>query len=105
MALSPWSGSAACRFNCGANATARGAGPAPRTAARWADTCPLGADGCPAGELLSAWQTGTAADDELTSMAVDACGNVLVGGYARGALLPGQPNAGGEDMFLMKARL
>ena len=55
-----------------------------------------------AGALLGVWQRGTASDDELTSMAVDGCGNVFVGGYSRGALLPGYTNAGGQDMFIMK---
>jgi hypothetical protein len=55
-----------------------------------------------AGALLGVWQRGTASDDELTSMAVDGCDNVFVGGYTRGALVAGHPPAGGEDMFIMK---
>ena len=58
-----------------------------------------------AGEVLSVWQAGTAADDEPTSLVVDPCGNVLVGGYTGGAFVPGQPNVGGEDMFFMRAKL
>jgi formylglycine-generating enzyme required for sulfatase activity len=59
----------------------------------------------PSGQLVSVWQTGTSADDEATSLAVDHCGDVLVGGYTRGALIPGHPSAGGEDMFVVKADL
>jgi len=59
----------------------------------------------PTGELRSVWQTGTADDDEATALAVDPCGNVLVGGYTRGALVSGQPSAGGEDMFIVRADL
>jgi len=58
-----------------------------------------------AGEVLSVWQGGTAADDEATSLVVDPCGNVLVGGYTGGAFVPGQPNVGGEDMFILRAKL
>ncbi|HVU51101.1 MAG TPA: SBBP repeat-containing protein, partial [Polyangia bacterium] len=57
------------------------------------------------GDLLSAWQVGTSADDEVTSLVVDPCGNVLVGGYTGGAFVPGQANVGGEDMFILRAKL
>jgi hypothetical protein len=58
----------------------------------------------PAGELLGVWQRGTSDDDELTSLAVDSCGRVFVGGYTRGALVAGQPSLGGEDMFVLDVR-
>jgi hypothetical protein len=59
----------------------------------------------PAGALVSVWQRGTPDDDELTSVAVDSCGRVFVGGYTRGALVNGQANLGGEDMFILDAAL
>ena len=59
----------------------------------------------PAGALVSVWQRGTSDDDELTSLAVDSCGRVFVGGYTRGALVNGQANLGGEDMFILNAAL
>jgi hypothetical protein len=59
----------------------------------------------PAGALLSAWQTGTSADDQATSLAVDRCGNAFVGGYTRGAIVPGRSSLGGEDMFVLEAKL
>jgi hypothetical protein len=59
----------------------------------------------PTGALLSVWQRGTSEDDELTSLTVDSCGRVFVGGYTRGALVAGQPNLGGEDMFVLNAAL
>ena len=59
----------------------------------------------PAGALVSVWQRGTSDDDELTSLAVDSCGRAFVGGYTRGALVNGQANLGGEDMFILNAAL
>ena len=59
----------------------------------------------PAGALVSVWQRGTSDDDELTSLAVDSCGRSFVGGYTRGALVNGQANLGGEDMFILNAAL
>jgi Beta-propeller repeat len=55
----------------------------------------------PTGTLLSVWQRGTSEDDELTSLAVDSCGRLFVGGYTRGALVAGQPSSGGQDMFVL----
>ncbi|HVZ75203.1 MAG TPA: hypothetical protein VHJ20_22640 [Polyangia bacterium] len=57
------------------------------------------------GTLLSTWQTGTTADDEATSLAIDACGDVLVGGATSGTIVPGATSAGGEDMFILRAKL
>jgi hypothetical protein len=57
------------------------------------------------GALRSVWQTGTSSDDLLTTMAADRCGRVFVGGTTRGALVPGTVNAGGQDMFLLRAPL
>jgi len=60
----------------------------------------------PDGTLLSSWQKGTADDDIVTSMAVDHCGNVLVGGHSKGAVADSsKPSAGGYDMFLLRAAL
>jgi hypothetical protein len=51
------------------------------------------------------WGCGRWRYDELTSLAVDSCGRVFVGGYTRGALVNGQANLGGEDMFILDAAL
>jgi formylglycine-generating enzyme required for sulfatase activity/outer membrane protein assembly factor BamB len=59
----------------------------------------------PSGQLLAMWEAGTPADDEATSLAVDRCGHVLVGGHTRGMLQLSQPNAGGEDMIIVRADL
>lgn len=54
------------------------------------------------GDLVSAWQRGTSVDDLVTSMAADHCGNFFVGGFTGGALVAGEVNAGGEDMFVLR---
>ncbi|MFL5306752.1 MAG: SBBP repeat-containing protein, partial [Polyangia bacterium] len=59
----------------------------------------------PSGGVLSNWQRGGAGDDLAAGIAVDACGGVYVGGFTTGTLVAGQPNAGGRDMFLLKAAL
>ncbi|HEY7376813.1 MAG TPA: hypothetical protein VIF57_31940 [Polyangia bacterium] len=59
----------------------------------------------PSGGVQSYWQRGSAGDDMAASIAVDACGRVLVGGFTTGALVAGQPNAGRRDMFVVKADL
>jgi hypothetical protein len=59
----------------------------------------------PRGVLLTTWQGGSAADDLATTMAVDHCGHVLVGGYSQGAVAADAPApAGGDDMFVVRAR-
>lgn len=56
------------------------------------------------GALLATWQGGSAADDLVTTMAVDRCGHVLIGGYGQGAVAAGGPApAGGDDMFVVRA--
>jgi beta-propeller repeat-containing protein len=57
------------------------------------------------GELLASWVAGTVADDQATALAVTPCGEVLLGGYTRGSVVAGQPNAGGEDMFIVLVNL
>jgi hypothetical protein len=59
----------------------------------------------PSGGVISYGQRGSAGDDFPNAIAVDTCGRVLVGGFTTGALLPGQPGAGGRDMFIVKADL
>jgi streptogramin lyase len=59
----------------------------------------------PSGGVHSYWQRGSAGDDFPAGIAVDACGRVFVGGFTTGALVAGQPNAGGRDMFVVKADL
>jgi hypothetical protein len=59
----------------------------------------------PRGALLATWQGGSAADDLVTTMAVDHCGHVLVGGFSQGAVAADGPAlAGGDDMFVVRAR-
>jgi outer membrane protein assembly factor BamB len=58
----------------------------------------------PVGNLLASWQSGTSADDLATTMAVDHCGHVLIGGYSQGAMASDGPApAGGDDMFVVRA--
>jgi len=57
------------------------------------------------GALLASWQKGSAAYDSATSMVVDYCGRVLVGGYSRGSLVDGGPSPSGDDMFVLRAAL
>jgi len=59
----------------------------------------------PSGGILSSWERGSAGDDMPAGIAVDACGRVIVGGFTTGALIAGQPSAGGRDMFIVKADL
>ena len=59
----------------------------------------------PSGAVLGVWQRGTLGDDVIAGIAVDACGRVFVGGYTTDVLVPGQANAGGRDMFLMRVDL
>ena len=60
----------------------------------------------PSGKLLSAWEKGTAEDEIVTSMTVDACGKAYVGGYTKGALVDStKSTAGGFDMFVLRAAL
>jgi hypothetical protein len=59
----------------------------------------------PGGTQLAAWQRGTPAFDQITSMAVDRCGRVFVGRSTGGAIVPGAASAGRDDMFVMKADL
>ena len=42
----------------------------------------------PSGEQLGAWQRGTPTYDQITSMAVDRCGRVFVGGFTGGPSSP-----------------
>ena len=53
-----------------------------------------------AGRVSSLVQKGTAVRDVATSVAVDGCGAVFVGGFTEGALAG--PNAGGRDAFVLR---
>jgi len=71
---------------------------------------PLGADDVfamkfdPNGNLLASWQSGTPAEDFVTTMAVDHCGHLLIGGFSQGAMVSDGPApAGGDDMFVVRA--
>jgi hypothetical protein len=58
----------------------------------------------PRGDLLASWQSGTDADDMATTMAVDHCGHLLIGGFSQGAMVSDGPApAGGDDMFVVRA--
>jgi hypothetical protein len=57
------------------------------------------------GALLSSWQKGTTEHDIVTSMSVDQCGRVLVGGYSKGPLVQGSRDPVGNDMFILQAAL
>lgn len=58
----------------------------------------------PNGNPLGSWQAGTQGYDFPTAMAVDHCGNLLIGGFTRGALASDGPApAGNDDMFVVRA--
>jgi hypothetical protein len=58
----------------------------------------------PRGALLARWQSGTAANDVATTMAVDHCGHLLIGGFSQGAMVSDGPApAGGDDVFVVRA--
>jgi hypothetical protein len=54
------------------------------------------------GRVLASWQVGSAGSEWLTDMVVDAQGHVLLLGETDGSLVPGQPNAGAADLFMLK---
>ena len=53
------------------------------------------------GTLAGAWQRGTEVDEEVHGVAMDRCGRVFVAGATRGALAG--PNAGGKDLYVVRA--
>jgi outer membrane protein assembly factor BamB len=57
------------------------------------------------GALVSAWQKGSPVYESVTSMVVDPCGRVLVGGYSTGVLVDGGRAPAGDDMFILGAAL
>jgi hypothetical protein len=54
------------------------------------------------GRVLASWQYGSGDADWLTDMKLDADGHVLLLGETLGSLVPGQPNAGGSDLFMLR---
>ncbi|WP_044249401.1 hypothetical protein [Chondromyces apiculatus] len=59
----------------------------------------------PSGALLDTWRRDSAQDEEIWGAAVDACGRLFVVGYTQGELIPGTPNLGKRDAFLIKTDL
>jgi hypothetical protein len=59
----------------------------------------------PNGALLSTWRGGSDRDEFVTSLVIDRCGHVYVGGYTQGAMVAGIDNAGGWDMFVVRPTL
>lgn len=57
------------------------------------------------GHWRSSWQAGTSADELATSMVVDRCGGVLVGGYTKGALVKGSSDDRRDKMVVVRATL
>src|SRR4051812_43439654 len=58
----------------------------------------------PRGAMLGSWPSGPAADDITTTMAVDHCGRLLIGGFSQGAMVSDGPApAGGDDVFVVRA--
>jgi len=51
------------------------------------------------GRVVWTIQFGTSVNDGLSDVALDAAGNVIVGGYTEGTL-PGQTSSGGRDTFI-----
>jgi hypothetical protein len=54
------------------------------------------------GRVLASWQYGSSGSEWLTDMNVDAHGRILLLGETDGALVPGQANAGGTDLFVLR---
>ena len=54
------------------------------------------------GTFINGWQAGTPGPDFGSALALDACGNVIIGGSTSGALVPGATSLGGMDAFVMR---
>jgi hypothetical protein len=57
------------------------------------------------GLFIEAWQGGTPGHDLAHALAVDACGNVVIGGSTDGALVEGAKPLGGSDAFILRVPL
>lgn len=47
-------------------------------------------------------QAGSSREDQATALTVDSSGNIFVGGWTRGRMASGQPNATGTDAYIQK---
>jgi len=54
------------------------------------------------GRVLQSWRHGSGTADRLTDMAIDRSGNFVLFGETAGSWVPGQPNAGQADLFLLR---
>jgi hypothetical protein len=54
------------------------------------------------GRVLASWQYGSSNADWLTDMKVDAQGRIMLLGETLGSLVPGQANAGANDLFMLR---
>ena len=54
------------------------------------------------GRVLASTQHGSAGAEWLTDMKIDARGRILLLGETDGSIVPGQPNAGAADLFMLQ---
>lgn len=54
------------------------------------------------GRVLASWQYGGSGSEWLTDMVVDGQGRIVLLGETDGSLVPGQANAGSQDLFLLR---
>jgi hypothetical protein len=54
------------------------------------------------GRVLASWQYGSSEADWLTDMKLDAQGRIVLLGETLGSFVPGQANAGGNDLFMLR---
>lgn len=57
------------------------------------------------GTFLDAWQGSTPGQDSARALAIDACGNVIVGGSTEGALVEGATPVGASDAYVLRVPL
>lgn len=54
------------------------------------------------GRVLRSWQLGSSGAEWLADLQIDREGNIVLFGETTGSVVAGQPNAGGNDLFMMK---
>ncbi len=54
------------------------------------------------GRVLASWEFASGDYDRVADLQLDPAGNLIVFGDTTGGFVPGQPSAGGSDLFLLK---